>query len=518
VEADRLRLAELTSALSLATDLAMGQPLEHGLRTAIVAVRLAERLGLDEREREAVYYVSLLRFAGCTAEAHLDAELFGDEIAARTELTKVMFASRGELLVTALRNVRPSEPVLRRGVAAARALPRLNGAFDVSAVSHCEVTEVYAQRLGLRREILAAVGRLYERWDGKGFPGRLRGDDVPLPVRVMQVAQDADRQRGLAGVAQAAEVVRKRAGHAFDPAVAAAFLRHPDELLEGLDAPSVWDDAVAAEPGPGRVFAGDEIDGVLRIVGEVADLKCPDTLGHSAAVAELAAAAAVEAGLGPDDVRQLGRAGHVHDIGRVAVSSGVWSKRGPLTPDELEQVRLHPYFTERVLARPPLLNELGRLGALHHERLDGSGYPRGAQARDLPETARILAAADAYRRLVETRPHRPACAPAEAAERLAGEAGAGRLDPEAVTAVLAAAGHEARTVRAPLPAGLSGREREVLVLLARGLVTKQIAHELGIAVKTADNHIQHIYGKIGASTRAGATLFAMEHGLVGATG
>src|SRR5262249_45658636 len=143
--------------------------------------------------------------------------------------------------------------------------------------------------------------------------------------------------------------------------------------------------------------------------------------------------------------------GLVHDAGRVAVSAGIWNKPGPLTPDEVEQVRLHPYFTERVLARPPALQEIGRLGALHHERLDGSGYPRGAQARDLSTSARILAAADAYRRLTETRPHRSASSPDAAAERLEDEARAGRLDADAVAAVRTAAGHEAGRVRGPRP-------------------------------------------------------------------
>jgi HD-GYP domain-containing protein (c-di-GMP phosphodiesterase class II) len=494
----------------------MGQPFEHGLRTTIVAVRLAGRLGLDENEQVSVYYVSLLRFAGCTAEAHLDAGIFGDEIAARTELTRTMFASRGELILTALRNVRPDEPLLRRGAAAAKAVPVLRGAWNRSAVSHCEVTEVFARRLGLSLDVAAAVTRLYERWDGKGFPGLASGADVPLPVRVMQVAQDADRQRDLGGVRQAVTVVRKRAGRAFDPAVAEAFASHADELLAGLDAESAWDEAIEIEPGPRPVLDGEQIDEALRIVGEVADLKCPDTLGHSAAVARLASAAGVEAGLSEDEIRLLRRVGHVHDAGRVAVSAGIWNKPGPLTRDELEQVRLHPYFTERVLARPPLLHELGRLGALHHERLDGSGYSRGAHARELPATARILAAADAYCRLTEARPHRPALSPEDAAERLENEARAGKLDAGAVAAVLAAAGHEAAPVQAPRPAGLTDREAEVLRLLSRGLVTKQIAHQLGISVKTADNHIQHIYAKIGVSTRAGATIFAMEHGLAGA--
>jgi DNA-binding CsgD family transcriptional regulator len=198
----------------------------------------------------------------------------------------------------------------------------------------------------------------------------------------------------------------------------------------------------------------------------------------------------------------------------VGVSAGVWTKAGALSEREWEQVRLHPYYTERVLARPGRLARLGALAALHHERLDGSGYHRGAPAALLSPAARILAAADAYQAMTEPRPYRPARGAELAADELRREVRAGRLDRDAVDGVLAAAGHRVQRGRRPFVAGLTEREVEVLRLVARGHSKKEIAARLVIAEKTADNHVQHIYEKIGVSTRAGATLFAMEQHLL----
>jgi HD-GYP domain-containing protein (c-di-GMP phosphodiesterase class II) len=189
------------------------------------------------------------------------------------------------------------------------------------------------------------------------------------------------------------------------------------------------------------------------------------------------------------------------------------AERGPLTAGEWERVRLHPYYTERILSRSPFLAALAPVATAHHERLDGSGYHRGVGAGSLTPDARLLAAADAYHAMTEPRPHREALSPERAAEILGEEARAGRLDADAVSAVLEAAGQSA--VRIERPLGLTEREVEVVALLARGLQTKQVAHALGISVKTADRHVQNAYRKIGVSTRAAVAVFAMEHGLTG---
>jgi HD-GYP domain-containing protein (c-di-GMP phosphodiesterase class II) len=247
-------------------------------------------------------------------------------------------------------------------------------------------------------------------------------------------------------------------------------------------------------------------------MGGFADLISPYLTGHSAGVAELAAAAAKRCRLDATRATAVRRAALVHDLGRVAIGARTWQRAGPLTAGEWEQVRLHPYQTERVISRSPFLSALAPVAGAHHERLDGSGYHRGSSAAELALPARLLAAADAFHAMCEPRPHREPVAPKRAAEDLGREASAGRLDPDAVTAVVEAAGE--RVPRLERPAGLTEREAEVLGMLARGLQTKQVARGLGISVKTADSHIQHAYRKVGVSTRAAATLFAMEHGLI----
>jgi HD-GYP domain-containing protein (c-di-GMP phosphodiesterase class II) len=258
---------------------------------------------------------------------------------------------------------------------------------------------------------------------------------------------------------------------------------------------------------------GEAIDRALAAMGDFADLASKYLVGHSAGVAELAAAAAQRCGFPPDDVTATRRAALVHDVGRVAVSVLIWQKAGRLSSHEWEQVRLHAYHSERVLCRSPFLASLVPVATFHHERLDGTGYHRAATAAVLTPPARLLAAADMYHALTEPRPHRAALRPDQAADLLGQEARAGRLDADSVAAVLDAAGH--RVLRVARPAGLTEREAEVVGLLARGLQTKQIARLLGISAKTADRHIQNAYAKIGISTRAAATVFAMQHGLAG---
>ena len=248
-------------------------------------------------------------------------------------------------------------------------------------------------------------------------------------------------------------------------------------------------------------------------MGSFADLISPYLAGHSAGVAELAGAAAERCRIDARGRRGVRRAALVHDLGRVAVHARIWQKPGPLTADEWEQVRLHPYHTERVLSRSPFLSALAPVAGAHHERLDGSGYHRGASGAELTLPAR---AARRRRRL--PRDVRAAAAP-RAARAGAGGRGARprRRAPAGSTPTRSPRCVEAAGQRAPRlerPAGLTEREAEVVGMLAAGLQTKQVARALGISVKTADRHIQNAYRKIGVSTRAAATLFAMEHGLV----
>ncbi|HEY3082617.1 MAG TPA: HD domain-containing phosphohydrolase [Chloroflexota bacterium] len=512
-----VRLAEVIAALSLAIDLNVGQSMEHALRSAVLAVRLGGALGLSESELVDAYYLALLRHVGCTAEARVAAAVFQDEIAARTWFTPVVNGRRTEVFAAIVQHLGRDHPPLaraRRLIATFASLPQLLQAVQ----AECEVAQRLAERWGFGEGVQCALAQALERWDGGGMPNHLKGEAIALPMRVVQLALDAELFFRLGGVEAVVAMARRRAGGAHDPTIVERFCREAPGLLVGLDRESAWDMALAAEPGPRPRLSAAQLDATARAIADFVSLQSPYLAGHSNGVAELAAGAARGLGLPEADAVTLRRAGWLHDLGRVAVSAGIWAKPGPLSDGEWERVRLHPYYTERILARPKVLAPFGALAAMHHERLDGSGYYRRLAAPALPLLARVLASADVYQALTEPRPHRPARAAGEAADELRREVRAGRLDAEATNAVLAAAGHRVRSRRRGWPAGLTEREVEVLRLVTRGLGNREMARRLGLSERTVHHHIQHIYDKLGVSTRAAATLSAMQHDLLEITG
>jgi HD-GYP domain-containing protein (c-di-GMP phosphodiesterase class II)/DNA-binding CsgD family transcriptional regulator len=477
-------------------------------------VSLGQELGLDEDAQRQVYFLTLLGILGCTADVHAFVDLFGDELAIRPRFATIDLSQPNELLGVMLRHVGEGRPLPQRARMLARIATSGSRMAAELTLAHCEVAERLAQRLGFGPEVQRGLTQMFERWNGGGIPHRLKGEEIALPVRVAQVAQDAAIFAQFYNPDVAAETIRRRSGVAHDPAIAGRFCARASEIFRRLDVPSRWDAVLDAEPGRQWRLDRAQLDGATRAIADFVDLKSPYLSGHSSGVGELAAKAARHSGLVPLEVATIRRAGFVHDLGRVGVSAVIWGKEGPLTDAEWEKVRLHPYYTERVLVRSKALAPLGRLAGLHHERLDGSGYHRGAPASLQPIAARILAAADVYHALLEPRPYRPAHQPEQAANELRHEAQSGRLDPDATRAVLAAAGHRVQTHRRDWPGGLSEREVDVIRLAARGLSNRQMADRLSISKVTVGHHIQHIYDKIGVSTRAAATLFAMEHDLI----
>ena len=377
----------------------------------------------------------------------------------------------------------------------------------------CEVAQRFAGWLDLGSSIQAALEYVFARWDGRGFPDA-RGDAIPLPMRLLHVARDISLFLSAAGPDEARAVVERRTGAAYDPRLAELAVRNFDDLLAELDETRMWEQALESEPFPQVRIAGERVDAAFMAIAALTGLKSPWLREHSTGVAELAEAAAWRMGLPADSVTLVRRAALAHDLGRVGVSNAIWEKPGPLGFGEWERVRLHPHFTERAFAQSPALAPIGILAGSHHERLDGSGYHRGTRGPALDQPARILAAADCYGAMREARPYRPALdAPAAEAELLR-EAEEGRLDPEAVDAVLNSAGHRVRQRPRELPAGLTERELEVLLVLVRGESNQAIAEDLGISAKTVGHHVQHVYQKAGVRSRAAATLWAFEHDLV----
>jgi HD-GYP domain-containing protein (c-di-GMP phosphodiesterase class II) len=513
---DQIRLAELIAALSLATDLGLGQPLEHELGVCLAALELAERLGCSAEERSDVYYVALLAHVGCTAAApYLASWVGGDEIRFQRGAQVLGPASEpAEDVPYLVRRLADDRPLPERARLLAEILLGGRKRFELMAANLCEGATVLARRLHLRDEVARALGQLTERWDGKGFPGRAAGDEIARPLHIVRVVHDLVAVAQARGREPAIGALRRRRGRGYDPAVVDAALAHAGALLRAADVPDAWDRVIDAEPEPVATIGAAGRASVARAFGEFADVKVGFLHGHSGRVAELAATAAEALGCSRAEVADVRAAGHFHDLGRVGVPNGIWDKPGPLSASDRERVRLHPYYTERVLERAGPLAALAPICGAHHERLDGSGYHRGATAAQLGTAARLLAAADAYDAMTHERPYRRALGAEQARAELGAAVRVGALDKRTVDAVLEAAGATALQVRQGHPAGLTDREVEVLRLIAQGRTSKEIARALVITEKTAGHHVEHIYAKTGVSTRAGASLFAMRHDLV----
>jgi HD-GYP domain-containing protein (c-di-GMP phosphodiesterase class II) len=509
---ERIRLAELVAALSLGIDLGFGQPMEHVLRQTLIALRLAERVGLDDQQRAAVYYAALLVNVGCHSDAHEQSKWFGDDIAAKSgKYDHELRGLRGAM--AGMRLIGSGNPPLHRFRVGLDFILGGFRDFDGAIAVHARLAATLAQQLRLDDVVADAIRSSYEQWDGHGWPGDLKGDQVPVVSRIVQLAEFTEVAHRIGGVESAKALAQKRAGRQFDPSLSILLCRDADAIFGGLNDARTWQSVIESEPTLAVKLTPKEFDDALLSVANFVDLKSPFTLGHSGAVADLLTATASALGLPDEEARTLRRAGLVYGYGRLGVSNSIWDKPGPLGAGEWERVRMQPYLTERMLQQSAALGPLGAIAVQHRERLDGSGYPRQLAGAAISQPARLLAAADAYEAMREPRPHRPARSADDAAHELRTEVSAGRMDADAVDAVLSAAGHRVPRRREG-PAGLTAREVEVLRLLARGLSNKQIAQQLVITPKTASNHVEHIYAKIDASNRAGASLFAVAHGLL----
>jgi HD-GYP domain-containing protein (c-di-GMP phosphodiesterase class II) len=508
--ASTARLAEVVASLSLATDLATGQPLEHALRRSLLAVWLGEELGISSRQLNDVYHVALLGTVGCAIEGVVFARYGKDDIALSARVATVDPHRPLRLASFGLMSFGAGEPLLRRiGKVVTGALA---GTAEFRAVCR-DVAVRVGDMIGLEPAVQQALAQCHELWDGSGGPRGLRGEDIDLAARVFHVAHDAEIFNRIGGIDCAVTVAGERSGKHYDPAIADRFRDVAEPLLRRLDSEPAWDATLAAEPGPQRRLTPGELDEITHSIANFVDCRSPYTLEHSPGVGDLAERTARQLGLADSDAVALRHAGHLHDLGRVGVPVALWDKAGAWTAEERERAQSHPALTELLLARSPALGPLGTLAGLHHERLDGSGY-RSVTAAFLPVGARILAAADCYRTKIERRPHRRALSPDAAAGSIRRMGGAGELDRDVVDATLEAAGHPPTRRPPPGRSGLSERELEVLRLVVQGLSNRQMAEELFISPKTVGHHVQHIYDKIGVSTRVGATLFALQHSLV----
>ena len=506
-----VKLSQFVATLSLMSDLGMGRPMERVLRQTVIAMRLADASGAGPEVSAAAYYTSLLTWVGCATDTSELAELFGDETHLYEDAHEGDLAGASMAAFMAKHLGYGSSRLRRIGMVGAF-LATAGRSVQRVMESHCQATSELALRLELGDAVAVPLVQAFERWDGRGVPGKVGKHELAPAIRLVHLADNIEAFHHTGGPDAALEVATARRGTQFDPGLVDTFCAKTDAILEGLGTFQAWDQVIALDPRLGAELSPAQLDTALDALGDFSDLKSPFLLGHSRGVADLARDAATVLGMSDEDCANLRRAGVIHDVGMVGVPSGVWDATAPWTLVQSERARTHPYLAERVFARIPGLKSIVACASQHHERLDGSGYPHGLAGNALSPAARILAAADVYHALRETRPHRPALDADSAVATMREEVREGRLDPAAVDAVLTAAGHRVAR-RSVLPAGLTRREVDVLVLLARGHSNPDIASQLVISRKTVSTHLEHIYAKLGVTTRTEAALYAMQRGL-----
>lgn len=503
---DRVSLGELCAATSLFTDLGTGQPLEHGLRTCLISMRLARELNLESEVSQELFYVSLLRFLGCTADSYEAAELLGvDEARLLSSMAPVTMGSRNEEL-RGLYNLAAGEVGLPSGMWRMAKAVSDRGGKKRLLEAHCEVASRLAAGLGLPEGVVASLGMAYARWDGTGVPAGIGGTDVPWSIRVSVVARDLELLGRELGADECAHLLHRRRGRAYDPSVVDAALELGVSRLRECD--QVWDSVLDAEPRPRlNLTEPDDIGNALQALGDFADLKVPELTGHSRTVRRVVESAATWAGLSAHDFRLLSAAGSVHDVGVVATPGRAWRRSFPTSLDS-ELIRLHPMWSGRIVGRVRGLEQVAELASRHHERLDGSGYP-GGMTDGMSRSMALLACAEFY--VEESNSNRSADSVVDEMIRLGAD---GVLSPAGVQAVIAGIQPRRSLIEVERPAGLTEREVDVLALIAEGQTNRQIAARLGISPKTVGAHTEHIYAKAGVHTRAAATLFAVQNDLI----
>ena len=511
MDTERVRLAEVLASLALAIDLGLGVPSETMLRTALVAVRLGRAAGLGEAEVTAAYQLAFLRFVGCSTTSNETSFVIGDELA----IGDLLVASDAEVMPLLVAAVSAGKSAAEGQATVEHTLAAIGtGLFLRNHVMHCEAARLIAIRLGLGTAVQQGLLHTYERWDGQSSQRLAEGEGISLPMRVVQVALLVGLESPRRGTGEIAARARVLAGNQLDPRLAALLADDPAHFVAGLNGTDMMQAVLAAEPGDPIWLSGTEIEKCLSAIADFGDFKSPHMLGHSRRVERVATAAARAAGLPDKDVRDIGRAALIHDVGRVGVQAQLLGKTGALTRAEQERIRLHSYLTGRIFANSPFLAPLGVLGSLHHERLDGSGYHRGLAGPALSATARLLAVANAWCALTEARPHRQQMTEAEAATELSAQTKAGLFDRRTADAVLTAVGQRGAHARRAASIALSEREIEVLRLVAREGTNAAIATALGLSPKTVERHVTHIYDKLGVTSRAGAAIYALETGLL----
>ena len=471
---------------------------------------LAERLRVPSGQLPDVYFTALLVHAGCTAgAAECAAFLASDELSAQKDFCLCDPSNMGQLFGWMRRNVAKGQPLPARAMRMLQLMSKGEQCFQDVDQGCSEVGSRIASRLGLTDAAQLGLYHICESWSGKG-PHKLKGEDIPLSGRIVNVAMILEVFFSERGLSAAREAAITRKGKTFDPQIAGAAVELCDDLAfwEAMREEEAWTSVLELEPGPRRLVDESGLDAFSYALADIVDLKGSSEAMHSRLTADIAEKLAIRLRLADADVALTRRAALVHDVGMVAVPSYLFDGGTSWGETDFERYRLHPYYTERILARCEVLRPIGSVAAAHHENVDGTGYHRSLTNAQMSIPARIVATASAYVETSEVDDGEPESVLSTIKARRA-------LDVDCLAALASELGsRDAGTVRRTWPGGLTEREVEVLRLVASGLNLKETARRLVISDHTARHHLESIYGKAGVSSRAGVTLFAVESGLL----
>lgn len=513
-ERNPIRMAEILAAFSLATDLGTGKSMGHAIRACYLGMQIADELRLSMLEKTELYYSFLLMHSGCSAlSLALTPIIKGDELAAIGDITLRDDSNPLEMLGWLRQNVSPDAPLPARILNVIQALLHGKNVGDIRGV--CEVAVRVAQRLDMPQGVQKAVQYYLERWDGKG-PYSLHGSDIPLNSCILHLSLKVEACYTAYGRDKAESMVLEQKGKIFDPQISNIFqlIARRAKFWEMLVRQDLWDIVLGLEPASEYRYINEtKLDDVALAAADFIDLKSPITLNHSRETARFAECMARRMDLSQSEINTIRHAALVHDLGHIAIPGHILTNQNGLSEADKEKLRLHPYYTERILSRVPALASIASIAGMHHEHVDGTGYYRGLSGDDLPVSACILALADEFQERLSSNPNQTD--PQVVLKTMQIDVGT-KFSAECYAALAEELGVATKYSTAPknLPLGLTKREVEVLQQVAKGITNREIAQELVISERTVAHHLEHIYNKIGISSRAAAVFFAMEHELI----
>ncbi|MEO5686070.1 MAG: HD domain-containing phosphohydrolase [Burkholderiaceae bacterium] len=405
------RLGELLGSLSHALDMTEGQPAGHCMRSCWIGQQLGRAIGLNTIEMRELYYATLLKDSGCSSNAARICQLFLTDDLTFKHDRKTVGLSLPSLMNFVIRHTGVKASLAERLRAVMNAVQNGGEINRELTETRCSRGAQIARQLRFGEDVADAIQSLDEHWDGSGQPQGLSGKEIPLYARIALLAQVVDVFHAGVGAQATREEVARRSGRWFDPRIADAFavLARDPAFWCQLGSDDLELRVLEMEPSQQLQPVDDDyLDDIAMAFGQIVDAKSPYTAGHSSRVALISDQLSEQLGLAATERRWLRRGALLHDVGKLGVSNQILDKPGKLDPWEWATVQRHALHTEQILGRISAFGVLARIAGAHHEKLDGTGYPRGLDARHIRLETRIITTADIFDALTADRPYRPA--------------------------------------------------------------------------------------------------------------